>query len=511
MTTDWIGKPRVESAQRRLRELNPHVEIEIVAENISETNVESLVSRCDLVVAAAPLFAERLLMNCEAVRQRKPLIDCAMYDLEGRITTVIPEQTACLACLYPEPPANWKRQFPVFSAVSSTVGSLAAMEAIKLIAGIGQPLAGRLLTFDLPRRTFARSPLPAAPTALSAVTSAGCAPAHAKNSMRITAINLLLLVSWNPIGGGPDWPQYRRDAERSSHTEEKLPAELSLAWTYRPAHAPIPAWPRDDRMLFDRAHDVVIGSGVLLFGTSADDRVVALDPATGRERWSFYCDAPVRFAPAIYKDRAYVVSDDGCLYCLSLADGSLLNQWRGASGDGMILGNGRMVSRWPARGGPVIRDGIVYFGAGIWQSDGIFLSAIDAESGLELWRNDEAGKIYMPQPHGGANAESGVSAQGYFVATDKELIVPTGRAVPAVFWRDAGRFRYYHLQANGHVGGTLTVAAGQDFITAARHSSSKTGRGRQAWSGRRCQVEGRDRPWRQECTAGNDGRAKDRP
>jgi molybdopterin-synthase adenylyltransferase len=149
MTTDWIGKPRIESAERRLRELNPLVEIETVNENLSEANAAQLVRRCDLVVAAAPLFAERLLMNREAMQQGKPLVDCAMYDLEGRVMTVLPGQTACLACLYPEPPANWKREFPVFSAVSSTVGSLAAMEAIKLIAGFGEPLAGRLLTFDL--------------------------------------------------------------------------------------------------------------------------------------------------------------------------------------------------------------------------------------------------------------------------------------------------------------------------------------------------------------------------
>ena len=104
MTTDWIGKPRVESAERRLRELNPHVEIDTVPENISEANAAQLVSQCDLVVGAAPLFTERLLMNREAVRQRKPLVDCAMYDLEGRVMTVLPGQTACLACLYPEPP-----------------------------------------------------------------------------------------------------------------------------------------------------------------------------------------------------------------------------------------------------------------------------------------------------------------------------------------------------------------------------------------------------------------------
>lgn len=154
MTTDWIGRPRIESAERRLRELNPLIRIETLGENVSEANAADLVLRCDLVVGAAPLFTERLLMNREAVRHGKPLVDCAMYDLEGRVMTVIPGQTACLACLYPEPPANWKREFPVFSAVSSTVGSLAAMEAIKLLSGIGQPLAGQLLTFDLRDMSF---------------------------------------------------------------------------------------------------------------------------------------------------------------------------------------------------------------------------------------------------------------------------------------------------------------------------------------------------------------------
>jgi molybdopterin/thiamine biosynthesis adenylyltransferase len=154
MTTDWIGKPRVESAMLRLRALNPHVEIETVAENVSESNAAALVGRCDLVVGAAPLFTERLLLNREAVRQRKPLVDCAMYDLEGRLMTVVPGQTACLACLYPEPPPNWSRRFPVFSAVASTVGSLAAMETIKLTAGLGTPLAGKLLTFDLRDMSF---------------------------------------------------------------------------------------------------------------------------------------------------------------------------------------------------------------------------------------------------------------------------------------------------------------------------------------------------------------------
>lgn len=159
MTTESLGRPRIETAARRLRELNPHVAVETVAENISERNAADLVSRCDVVVSAAPLFTERLLMNREAVRLRKPLVDCSMYDLEARLMTVLPGRTPCLECLYPEPPPNWERRFPVFSAVSCTVGSLAAMEVIKAIAQFGEPLGGRLLVSDLRSMSFRTLPI----------------------------------------------------------------------------------------------------------------------------------------------------------------------------------------------------------------------------------------------------------------------------------------------------------------------------------------------------------------
>jgi molybdopterin-synthase adenylyltransferase len=156
MTDDWIGKPRIESVARRLKELNPRLNIIAVDENINDGNAADLASKADIVIDCAPLFEERFLMNREAVEQNKPLIDCAMYELEAQIFTVLPKQTACLACLYPEKPPHWKRQFPVFGAVSGTVGCLGAMEAIKLITGIGEPVANTLLTMDLRDMTFDR-------------------------------------------------------------------------------------------------------------------------------------------------------------------------------------------------------------------------------------------------------------------------------------------------------------------------------------------------------------------
>ena len=85
MTHAGIGKLRVDSAARLLREFNPHVEIETVAENVTEDNVAKLVGRVDAMVVCAPLFRERLLLNREACVEGKPLVDCAMYEWEAQL------------------------------------------------------------------------------------------------------------------------------------------------------------------------------------------------------------------------------------------------------------------------------------------------------------------------------------------------------------------------------------------------------------------------------------------
>ena len=154
MTYDCVGKPRIKSAERRLKELNPQIEIETLPENVSEANVKSLVAGADLIVDCAPLFSERFAMNAEAIQQGKPIVECAMYELEAQITTIIPGKTPCLSCLYPQEPTAWKRQFPVFGAVSGTIACMGAMEAIKVLSGLGQPLLSKLLTCDMRDMTF---------------------------------------------------------------------------------------------------------------------------------------------------------------------------------------------------------------------------------------------------------------------------------------------------------------------------------------------------------------------
>lgn len=154
MRHDWIGRQRVDCAAHRLSELNPEVTVETVPENISAGNAERLVKRVDVVADGAPLFEERFAMNREAVRQRKPLVECAVFEMEAQITSIVPGQTPCLECLCREAPAHWKRRFPVFGAVSGLAGCLGAMEVIKLLTGLGEPLLGRLLVCDLRSMAF---------------------------------------------------------------------------------------------------------------------------------------------------------------------------------------------------------------------------------------------------------------------------------------------------------------------------------------------------------------------
>lgn len=154
MSHAGIGTPRSEMIRNRLRDLNPFIEVETVAENISAENVDALVKRADIVASCAPLFEERFAMNAACVRHRRAMVDAAMYDFDLQLTTIVPGKSPCLRCLFREAPPTWKRQFPVFGAVAATVGSMGAAEIIKLITGIGEPLTGRLLVGDLRRMDF---------------------------------------------------------------------------------------------------------------------------------------------------------------------------------------------------------------------------------------------------------------------------------------------------------------------------------------------------------------------
>ena len=127
-----------------------------------------------------------------------------------------------------------------------------------------------------------------------------------------------------------DWPTYLHDNERTATSSEKLALPLHLRWVHESRHPPRPAWPPSakrnhwgnktlsQRVTFDRCHHVVATDGHVYFGTSADDKVVCLDLATGQQRWQFFAEGPVRLAPSLSGvPRALARSGAAGVCCLS--------------------------------------------------------------------------------------------------------------------------------------------------------------------------------------------------
>ena len=263
---------------------------------------------------------------------------------------------------------------------------------------------------------------------------------------------LFSLLSMTVAAG--DWPQWRYDAGRTAASPEELPGELHLQWM-REYPRLEPAWEdtvNRDRMPYDRVYEPVVMGSTLFVGSSRNDSLTALDTRTGAEQWRFYADGPVRLPPAAGQGKVYFVSDDGYLYCVNAVNGSLAWRRRGGPSDRKVLGNRRLVSAWPARGGPVLADGVVYFAASIWPFEGVFIHAVDAETGESIWTNDGVGSAFMRQPHDAA-AFAGIAPQGALAALGDRLLVPGGRTVPGCFDRDTGKLRYFFLSGSKIKGG----------------------------------------------------------
>lgn len=294
--------------------------------------------------------------------------------------------------------------------------------------------------------------------------------ADARGSCTLLVSWFLWAVSYYAVFGGvtlaaDDWPMYGHDPARSHVTAQKLPWPLSAGWVFKALHPPAPAWgdPKPEpvegilelrRVHFDDVFQPILGNGAVYFGSSADNKVYCLDAATGRIRWTVITGGPIRLAPTLCGGRVYVGSDDGFAYCLKAEDGAVLWKFRAAPEDRRVLGHGRMISLWPLRTGILVDGGVAYFGAGIFPAEGVFLFAVDAATGRLLWCNDTCGEA--PQ--------SGISPQGYLLASPTTLYVPMGRVSPAAFDRQNGKLlntTYFGKP----VGGTYALLAGEEVFT----------------------------------------------
>lgn len=321
---------------------------------------------------------------------------------------------------------------------------------------------------------------------------------------RLNVCLFLALFFLSASGYSADWPTYRRDNARTGFTPESLAEQLVLQWVYIPAHRPQPAWsgpaerPREGfrqrhRVIFDDAFQVAAVDGLVYFGSSSDHKLYALDADTGEQRWSFFTGGPIRLAPTVWKDRIFIGSDDGFVYCLNASNGKLIWKKRGGPNDEKLLGNGKMISRWPIRTSVLVDKGIVYFSAGIFPHEDVYLYALSADDGKLVWKNDTISE-------GGAYRNE-LSPQGYLLASKTRLFVPSGRSLPVGLDRATGKvvmdrkYGWRGEQAGGLIGGTYALLADEQIYTGTQYHllalNQKTGRTGFGWfPGRRLAIVG---------------------
>ena len=272
------------------------------------------------------------------------------------------------------------------------------------------------------------------------------------------------------VARGADWPQFRADAQRSAVSSQSLASELRLSWIRR-FGTPRPAFPAEVRLAYDATYEPVVAGGTVFVPSMVTDSVTALDLQTGEVRWRFYADGPVRFAPVVWESGVYFVSDDGFLYCVSAADGALRWKFRGlppGRRDRKLLGSGRLISLFPARGGPVVHEGVLYFGAGIWSKYGAGVYALDPRSGKLLWANTDSNQIPKANMDHGVAHLAGIVPQGYLAVVNNTLVVPCGAQLPAFFDLKTGTLGPYTMGWGGRNGlpkGTWFVAGTRRFLS----------------------------------------------
>lgn len=150
--TASVGVPKAEAARQRLQALNPGLQLISHQVVLRAANVRDIVAGYDLVLDGTDQFASRYLTNDACVLLGKPLVSAAIHRFEGQAMTYVPGRGPCYRCLFPEPPAAGLvpncAEAGVLGVLPGVLGTIQATEAIKLIVGLGEPLVGRLLTYD---------------------------------------------------------------------------------------------------------------------------------------------------------------------------------------------------------------------------------------------------------------------------------------------------------------------------------------------------------------------------
>jgi len=156
--TPDLNRPKVISAKEKIQALNPDVAVEIHEDRLTAANAIDLFESYDVIVDGVDNFPSKFLINDACFFSNKPLVHGGILRFEGRVFTMIPNQSACYRCIFKQPPppglvANCQ-EAGIIGVVAGIIGTIQATEVIKLILGIGHPLTNRLLDFDAKATTF---------------------------------------------------------------------------------------------------------------------------------------------------------------------------------------------------------------------------------------------------------------------------------------------------------------------------------------------------------------------
>ena len=260
----------------------------------------------------------------------------------------------------------------------------------------------------------------------------------------IQFVTLLVLVLCWSTAGLADWPEHRGNLQRTGYREQPLVSKHWVPfWRHDSLSPPRPAWPapakgslwqkldKIDARVTDDTADVPLvvrdseGKSHVLIISSANDRLISVNPSNGEIRWQCVTRAPTRYAPSVSAGVAYLGSDDGLVRAINIANGNQL--WETQIGPEMpfIVGNDRLISSHPIRTSVLVEDGQVFATAGLFPSQGVYSVALEISTGEVSWRR----KISQ-------------SPQGYLLADSGKVFVPTGRTEPFAMKKADGSFLF---------------------------------------------------------------------
>ncbi len=152
-TREDIGKSKVKVVKKWIENVNPEIVVETIEDILSLENVKEIVCKCDVALDCLDNFRTRYILNDACVKHEVPFVHAAVNGFHGQVMTVIPGESPCLRCVFPDV-RDETGEVPVIGSVCGVVGAIEALEAVKILTGVGELLAGKLLLIDLKTNSF---------------------------------------------------------------------------------------------------------------------------------------------------------------------------------------------------------------------------------------------------------------------------------------------------------------------------------------------------------------------